>query len=172
MTVRLSFGTYRFYFVAASNAPGYLKHLNGNRFRLIIPPPRFSGNTSLLRYMVVFHNAREDVRCRHNPITAAGLAKVGQCFTLQVNIQFFIGIIGVQNLEGRTLGSEPKDCIIEKGLIYARDDIDEFLSTLFRRDTFRSSEYIIQVPFHSRRSGHEGRDFGRRVDSVNAACLI
>ena len=109
---------------------GYLKLLNSNGFRLIRPPPRFVGNSSLLRHIVVFHDTCEDVRCRYDPITAAGFAEDGQRFALRLSIQFFIGIIRVQNLDGETLGSERIDRVIGRGLMYARDGIDESLSTL------------------------------------------
>ena len=94
------------------------------------PPPRSDGNTSLLRQMLVPHGAHEDVRCRYNPKTTAGPAKICQCFTLQLNTQLLIGIIGIQDLRSRTIGSKLIDHIIKRGLIHARDNVGESLSIL------------------------------------------
>ena len=80
--------------------------------------------------MTIFFDIREDVGCRYDPIMTTGFAKLGQCFTLELNAQILIGIIGIQDLEGRTIGSEPMGRIVEGELIYGRDGIDEFLSTL------------------------------------------
>ena len=80
--------------------------------------------------MVIFHDTREDVRCRYDSITTAGLAKDDQCFTLQLNAQLLIGIVGIQDLEGRKIGSETIDRVMERELAYVRDDVDEFLSAL------------------------------------------
>ena len=56
----------------------------------------------------------------------AGFAKLGRCFILQLNTQI---LIGIQDLEGRTIASGPIDRITEGELIYGRDGVDEFLNT-------------------------------------------
>ena len=93
---------YRFYLVVIFTPFGYLKDFNGNGIRLVNSPPRFRDNTGLLRYMLVFHNTREDVRCWYDPVLTTNPAKVGQGSTLRPNFQLFIVI---QDLEGRIIES-------------------------------------------------------------------
>ena len=42
--------------------------------------------------MAIFPDTREDVRCRYDPIMTTGVAKLGQCITLQLGIQIPIEI--------------------------------------------------------------------------------
>ena len=67
--------TYHFYLIVIFTPLTYLKDLNGNRFFLVNSPPGFRNSTSLLRYGLVFHNTRKDVRGRHDPVATANPSK-------------------------------------------------------------------------------------------------
>jgi len=120
---------YLSYLVVISAPCSYFENLNRNRLLPVGPPPGFRNNASLLRYRFVSRHTREDVRCWYDPILATNPAEMGQGFTLQFNVQL---LISIQHLEGGGVQLEVIDGMIEGGLMYARDNIGEFLSALLR----------------------------------------
>lgn len=118
--------TYGFYLVVIFTSLSYLEDLDRNGLRLVSSPPGCRKSSILSRYVLVSHDAGEDVRRWHDSMATTNLAKISQGSTLQFNIKLFIG---VQDLGRRAIESETIDGVIEEGA-YTRSDIGKLLSTL------------------------------------------